>query len=488
MKFTILGLLMAICLIIVGCAERQVLSKQAALEAYPDVASLEQQVNQAHFNKTHLLSPKHYSEAQAALTKALEDAKSKNRENEQFTKDGLAAIEQARNNAEQARAVFEDVLNARNKAMQAGADDYRSEQFNKADARLKELARLLEAGRDDAAKADREALKSRYSHMELASLKASTVEKAKQAISSAKANEAEAYAPQTMAVAAQEISLATGVLQADRSNREKAEQHAQRALYKAQHARQIAELAQHFEASDYTNEDIILWYQDQLQEAVQPLANSLPFNQANRDVVDGIHQQVAKLKSDFIEKTETLALLESEIKNKKSTLASLKSEKKEALQKARSAASKEDQISHKFAKIEQLFDQQEADVYRQQEDVLINAHGFAFPVGKSIIQSNNFPLLNKIITAVKEFPEASIRISGHTDGSGSAEHNKQLSQNRADKVAQFLENVGGVDAERIEVEGYGESRPVANNGTAKGRAANRRVEILIENVQQDDMS
>ena len=488
MKFNILAFILATSLLSLGCAERQILSKQAALDTYPAVAKLEQQVDQAHSNNAHLLSPQRFSEAQKDLTEALERAKAKDREGGQYTKDGLDAIEQARNNAKEARYVFEQVLNVRSKAVQAGADEYRSEQFEQADARLKELASLLENGQDDAAKAGRAELESRYSAMELAALKADTVEKAQQAISSAKANQAEEYAPKTIALAEQEISLAKGVLQADRSNRDKAEHHAQRALYKAKQAKQIAEVAQHFETSDYSKEEIILWYQDQLQEAVEPVSESIAFNRANKDVIDDIHQQVTALKSDYEEKTQTLASLQAEIKDKKQTLASLKSEKEDALQQAQSAASQQDRITRKFAHIEQLFDDKEADVYRQKEDILINAHGFAFPVGKSVIQSNNFPLLNKIISAVKEFPEASIRISGHTDGTGSAENNKELSQQRAAKVAQFLQNVGGIDAEKIEVEGYGESRPVANNGTAQGRAANRRVEILIENDKQGDMS
>ena len=79
------------------------------------------------------------------------------------------------------------------------------------------------------------------------------------------------------------------------------------------------------------------------------------------------------------------------------------------------------------------------------------------------------------------FPGASIEISGHTDSTGSDNVNKSLSQARAEKVGKFLTDVGEIDSKRITAIGYGESRPLATNKTAEGRAENRRVEIKIIN-------
>jgi outer membrane protein OmpA-like peptidoglycan-associated protein len=71
-----------------------------------------------------------------------------------------------------------------------------------------------------------------------------------------------------------------------------------------------------------------------------------------------------------------------------------------------------------------------------------------------------------------------IRISGHTDNTGSADHNKKLSQQRAEAVRDYLKSIG-VDPNKIEVVGEGMSRPVADNRTKEGRAKNRRVEIEV---------
>ena len=128
-----------------------------------------------------------------------------------------------------------------------------------------------------------------------------------------------------------------------------------------------------------------------------------------------------------------------------------------------------------------MFNANEANVYLQRQNVLISAHGFQFPSGQSEIQTENFPLMNKIIRAIKIFPGARIEVAGHTDSVGSDAINKNLSQARAEKVGKFLKEVGEIEPARITTHGYGESRPVASNETVAGRAENRRVEIKIIN-------
>jgi outer membrane protein OmpA-like peptidoglycan-associated protein len=73
-----------------------------------------------------------------------------------------------------------------------------------------------------------------------------------------------------------------------------------------------------------------------------------------------------------------------------------------------------------------------------------------------------------------------IDINGHTDNTGSDELNQKLSESRANSVKQYLlEN--GIGENRITATGYGESKPIADNKTAAGRAMNRRVEINLRN-------
>ena len=80
---------------------------------------------------------------------------------------------------------------------------------------------------------------------------------------------------------------------------------------------------------------------------------------------------------------------------------------------------------------------------------------------------------------MKEKREFFIKIEGHTDGIGSAAYNKKLSAQRAAAVARVLIEKHDLPEERVIVEGYGESRPIASNETPEGRRSNRRVDILL---------
>lgn len=86
--------------------------------------------------------------------------------------------------------------------------------------------------------------------------------------------------------------------------------------------------------------------------------------------------------------------------------------------------------------------------------------------------------MEQILKAVTSRPTMKLRIEGHTDDQGSDAYNMKLSQQRAQAVVDWL--VGkGVEVSRLEAKGYGESRPVADNGRPDGRALNRRVEITV---------
>jgi outer membrane protein OmpA-like peptidoglycan-associated protein len=78
-------------------------------------------------------------------------------------------------------------------------------------------------------------------------------------------------------------------------------------------------------------------------------------------------------------------------------------------------------------------------------------------------------------------------VLGHTDSTGSDAYNQALSERRAESVANFLAN-SGVQRARLATKGYGESQPIASNSTEAGRAANRRVEIKIVPIAQEDLN
>ena len=86
--------------------------------------------------------------------------------------------------------------------------------------------------------------------------------------------------------------------------------------------------------------------------------------------------------------------------------------------------------------------------------------------------------LDDIAGTLNAHPQSVVSVVGHTDSTGSVEHNEMLSQRRASSVSRYL-SARGVSADRIEAEGMGEDVPVADNATEAGRAQNRRVEMYV---------
>jgi outer membrane protein OmpA-like peptidoglycan-associated protein len=107
-----------------------------------------------------------------------------------------------------------------------------------------------------------------------------------------------------------------------------------------------------------------------------------------------------------------------------------------------------------------------------------------FPSGKSTLLSTAQQRLDQVAEALKNADGRSIMIVGHTDSQGSEDVNNRLSEARASSVKKYLAQKG-VPAERIQSQGMGESQPIASNDTPEGRANNRRVEIILQDVQEE---
>jgi outer membrane protein OmpA-like peptidoglycan-associated protein len=118
-------------------------------------------------------------------------------------------------------------------------------------------------------------------------------------------------------------------------------------------------------------------------------------------------------------------------------------------------------------------------VERQGDELLLTMPaGITFPINSYQIQPQFFPTLDQVAQTLAQFPQTMIDIYGHTDPSGGDRINIPLSQNRAQAVANYLAQ-RGVQPVRMATQGFGSSRPIADNSTEAGRAQNRRVELRI---------
>lgn len=106
------------------------------------------------------------------------------------------------------------------------------------------------------------------------------------------------------------------------------------------------------------------------------------------------------------------------------------------------------------------------------------ARAIQFETGKAIIKPVSFKILDEVATILSEYPYYDVNVEGYTDNVGKPESNLKLSQERAAAAVEYLVKKG-IDAKRLVSAGYGDTKPVADNKTAAGRAQNRRVEFNL---------
>jgi outer membrane protein OmpA-like peptidoglycan-associated protein len=109
---------------------------------------------------------------------------------------------------------------------------------------------------------------------------------------------------------------------------------------------------------------------------------------------------------------------------------------------------------------------------------LIMPGNITFATNSSNINTNFTSVLNSVALVLEEYNKTLVVVSGHTDSSGSVQHNQKLSEDRAGSVANYLRGQK-IMSDRLEIVGFGEGEPVANNQTVEGRELNRRVEITL---------
>ena len=118
-----------------------------------------------------------------------------------------------------------------------------------------------------------------------------------------------------------------------------------------------------------------------------------------------------------------------------------------------------------------------------QQDQIVIREKIQFETDQATIKPESFALLNEIARVLSDHPQIKrVSIEGHTDSAGSDKHNQKLSDKRAAAVRTYLVE-HAIAPERLTSKGWGEAKPIADNGSDAGREQNRRVEFII--VQQD---
>ena len=109
----------------------------------------------------------------------------------------------------------------------------------------------------------------------------------------------------------------------------------------------------------------------------------------------------------------------------------------------------------------------------------LRTYELAFATNADKLQGADWPILAAVADVLKSNPSLKIEVSGHTDSTGDAKKNQELSERRAAAVKQVLVEKYGADGARIATKGWGAEQPIQDNTTEDGRALNRRVEIVL---------
>jgi outer membrane protein OmpA-like peptidoglycan-associated protein len=120
------------------------------------------------------------------------------------------------------------------------------------------------------------------------------------------------------------------------------------------------------------------------------------------------------------------------------------------------------------------------EVQRQGDSIkLVMPGSITFKTNSGDIASNFYSPLNQVSASLKQYDQTTISVVGYTDSTGSRQHNMDLSQRRAQNVADYIASQG-VGSNRLSTRGAGPDQPVATNATEAGRLQNRRVEINLQ--------
>lgn len=447
--------------IMVGCAH-QVKPFPISSSANPteEINSQHAMMTEAYRTQTDVLAAKNFEEAKEYFNKAKEENKDGKEPKEVLKNLGYsqAYLQLANQEAASSYPRVEEITKSREQSLNAGARNF-PDRLDELDKDLKVMA-LAAPGKyslDEKAK-----LQGKYLALELVAIKHNKLGKVQKTLSNAKDHKAEKIVPTAYSQAVQKYTIAEKLIETDRHN----DISIQTAVVEATTA---ADRVTNLMASEKTSRS-----QTPEQRAV---------TLENRDkAVNTANSNTFAAKVDTFQKDQELKATEQVLADQSAVLAE---------QSAVLAISEDENAEHKIKEYDDKvvanaaaqFNKSEADVYRQDGILIIRLKSMNFAPGRSDLPSDSMAILSKVKTILKDINAGDVMVEGHTDGTGAAKINQQLSEKRAQSVVKFFSTDSTFKNNKMESTGYGYSKPLATNKTSAGRAQNRRVDILVKTNQ-----
>lgn len=427
-----------------------------------------------------LLSPKTYFDAVRIYEQA-KRAFQKGRNLERIKDDLRAAAELFQNaleNSDVARLTFAKSLDSRDAASRAEADRLAPQDWERAEKAFDQAARALERGRLNPAKETSDEANVIYREAELNAIRARYLTEARGLLAEAENAKVEKYAPLTLKEARSLLQQADDSLVRDRYATAEPEDLAARSSYTTRHAIFIARQVKRVSDDKLSVEQLVLQWEQPVEEIAKSLGIDADFSRGGSGTAKQVVRMVEDLqiaKEELAERDRQILGLEEEIRELDIRLGGASEERSDLIRRLEKQARAREQ----FEQVEGLFGENEAVVLRNGSNVILRLVGLNFASGSSQLNDANVGLINKARSAIDIFPQSDLIVEGHTDASGGAQHNMQLSEQRAQAVTDYLVNSLRVPAHRVKAFGYGDTRPIASNKSAEGRKRNRRIDLII---------
>ena len=439
--------------------------------------TLDTALDQGHQNQLDLLTPEAWDDAIAARGRARTNFE-RNRALDtiqRYVDESKAALAHANQMAPAAREMFADVLSARTDAISASAEKMATKTWSKAVDQFHDAATTLEHGHPDRAKQLGAAARDGFRAAELEAIKSAILIDVRSLLDQADREKVDKYAPISLAAAKQSLDEATKALNEDRYDTDRPRLFARQAREQASHALYLTAILKALEDGDLSREQALLDGEKPILRIADALDLSPDLSNGVASTTDAILTEVKRARKHEAELT--LALDESN--EKIATLeAALGGASQEAVTLSSLLAEQEARRTQ-LEQVEHLFTDNEAEVLYSGSSVIVRLVGLGFDSGAATIKEEHHALLAKVEEAMKIYEGSMFSVEGHTDSFGSDAANNDLSQRRADAVRAYLLSQNGLPDNRITATGYGETRPIATNDTAEGRAKNRRIDLVI---------
>jgi OOP family OmpA-OmpF porin len=439
----VLGLFPLLSLGLGACASGPRVEYSSGTDAHAKVAQLRERLSEDKTKQYDLIAPDTFARAGEKLRDA-QDRLEKNKSSE----DILASAGEAEGSLKEVDATaarYADrigtVLDARRAAVRAKADATIPQKFASLDDKLKSLGRGMEKGKFDSDAAEITELERNYAELEIRSITGRELGQAFTWIEKAEKNGAEDKAKQNYDRA--KVSYSSAIKRIDSSRRDP---------------------SGYGEAVDRANRDA---------KKLDGVMATILSTKASEAVASNLYDE----RMNLLQARSSLA----EARQR----ADIEAESAATLQKQVSEMDRKKELDARIAKVRGEFRPDEAEIFRDGDKIVLRLKGMKFSTARAELPGASLATLKKVKEMLGAAPVANVTVEGHTDSIGSEERNLKLSQERAETVRDYLVTSGAVESAQVQATGFGYSKPVATNKSKAGRAANRRVDVVIDTARQE---